>query len=70
MCAGALRKNSNTPVTVLELLSKDSDAYVRRGVAQNPNTPVTVLELSLSKDSDAYVRWGGAQEPQHARHRA
>ena len=55
---------------VLELLSKDSVADVRWGVAQNPNTPVTVLEL-LSKDSDAYVRRGVA--PGHncfARHRA
>lgn len=30
---------------VLELLSKDADADVRRSVAQNPNTPVPVLEL-------------------------
>ena len=55
-----IAQNPSTPVAVLERLSGDADAYVRRYVAQNPSTPVAVLER-LSGDADADVRRGVAQ---------
>ena len=50
----AVAGNKNTPVSVLEELSKDED-IVRINVARNKNTPVNVLE-ELSKDPDEDVR--------------
>ncbi|HEY1209960.1 MAG TPA: hypothetical protein VGE85_11370, partial [Terracidiphilus sp.] len=47
--------NAHTPVVVLEKLATDSDADVRRIVADNAHTPVVVLE-KLATDSDAAVR--------------
>jgi hypothetical protein len=49
--------------TVLEKLSTDTDAYVRRNIAANQQTPVTVLE-KLSTDTDADVRYGVAANQQ------
>ena len=40
----ATAKNPQTPVNVLEQLSKDTSAQVREAVAQNVNTPRSVLE--------------------------
>jgi hypothetical protein len=50
-----MASHKNYPAT-LELLAKDSDVYVRWGVAANPSAPTATLEL-LAKDSDVYVRW-------------
>jgi hypothetical protein len=47
---------------VLNILSKDSDEYVRMYVAINPNTPVEVLNI-LSKDSYDDVRGNVARNP-------
>ena len=49
-----LASHKNYPAT-LELLAKDADVYVRRGIAGNGNTPVATLEL-LAKDADVDVR--------------
>jgi antitoxin component of MazEF toxin-antitoxin module len=54
--------NSTLPA-VLEKLALDSDAYVRRYVAQNAQVPAAVLE-KLALDSDADVRRGVAQNAQ------
>jgi hypothetical protein len=54
-----LASHKNYP-DVLELLAKDADVDVRRGVAQNATTPPATLEL-LAKDADVDVRWGVAQ---------
>jgi hypothetical protein len=55
-------RNPNTPVEVLNILSKDSYDGVRRYVAQNPNTPVEMLNI-LSKDSYDDVRINVAGNP-------
>jgi len=60
--SAVLTKNPNTPISVLELLAKDKDEYVRGEVAANPNTPISVLEL-LAKDKDEYVQCGVAGNP-------
>ena len=43
-------RHPRTPLDLLDALSKDSDIYVRIGVANNKNTPSTILE-SMMADS-------------------
>lgn len=57
-----LARSLTTPVSVLEVLSKDSAADVRQSVAGNPNTPVFLLK-ALTEDSDASVRGSVARNP-------
>lgn len=47
--------NSNTPIEILEMLSKDKSSIVRSKVAQNHNTPGEIRS-ELSKDEDWCVR--------------
>ena len=54
--------NINTPVNLLEFLSNDSDALVRKSVAKNPNTPLRILK-KLANDSDALVRESVSENP-------
>jgi len=56
----ALDKRSK-PLT-LQLLARDEDVTVRRGVASNPNTPVSVLER-LAEDEEEWVRQWVARNP-------
>ena len=52
----SVASNSNTPVSVLEYLSKDKiSSYVRYWVAKNPRTPIYILE-KLSNDEYENVR--------------
>lgn len=52
----SVASNSNTPVSVLEYLSKDKiSSYVRYWVAKNPRTPIYILE-KLLKDKAYLVR--------------
>ncbi len=51
----SLAKNPDTPVEILELLSKDKNYRVRCGVAENPSTPIEILkelanEKTMSED--------------------
>ena len=55
-------RNPNTPVTVLEKLSRDRDPSVRAAASVNPHTPVVVLER-LVKDEDPSVRAAAARNP-------
>ena len=48
--------NPNTPVCILEELSKNEESWVRRYVAKNPNTPASILE-ELSKDKNRGVQF-------------
>jgi hypothetical protein len=57
--------NPNTPVGVLEALSKDDYEDVRWEVAQNPNTPMGVSEV-LAEDEDEDVRRGVSRNPNSA----
>jgi len=57
-----LAKNPNTPIHILEELSKDEDNWVRQYVAKNPNTPIQFLE-ELSKDEIWYIRYAIAGNP-------
>ena len=49
-------RNTKTSPKRLARLAKDSEAYVRWGVAQNTSSPSDVL-AHLAKDSNAGVRW-------------
>ena len=49
----AILETSNT--TLLEILAKDEDCYVREAVARNQNTPMASLKI-LAKDEDFRVR--------------
>ena len=50
-------KDPNTPIKILEELSKDSHYSIRCLVAKNPNTPVRILE-TLFKDESSCEREG------------
>lgn len=54
---GFLAANSETPVKILELFSKDKNHVVRCGVAVNPATPISILKV-LAKEESAK---GGSQ---------
>ena len=58
----AIAEEPNTPVEVLEFLSKDEEPSVRLSVAKNPNTPVESLEL-LATDESGRVRKNVAENP-------
>jgi len=58
--------NPNTPIEVLEKLSKDENEYVRYAIASNPNTPIEVLKR-LSKDRSRFVRSNVANNPSYKR---
>jgi hypothetical protein len=47
--------NEKTNQTLLKILSKDKDSYIRANVAKNRNTPLEVL-AELSLDQDEFVR--------------
>lgn len=51
--------NLNTPVSMLEQLSKDKIRFVRGNVAMNLNTPKKIIK-QLSKDRSRYVRKYGS----------
>jgi hypothetical protein len=53
------------PLTLLELLAKDSDQEVRRNVARHPSASAGTLEL-LAADSEAWVRADVASNPSAA----
>lgn len=55
LLARAVALNKNTPINLLEKLSKHQDSHVRRSVAGNINTPQNILN-SLKNDEDKYVR--------------
>lgn len=57
-----IAENTNTPIEILTILSKDKDWYVRYRVAKNTNTPKEGLTI-LSKDKDRYVRYCVAKNP-------
>ncbi len=54
-------KNTNTPIDMLEVLSKDEFWYVRYYVAGNTNTHIKILTM-LSKDKDSGVRYTAKQQ--------
>lgn len=55
-------RNHNTPIDVLERLSKDKNPYVRKAVAGNIHAPITVLS-QLSIDDQIFVRFEVAANP-------
>ena len=58
--------NPNTPIDILEVLSKDEDNDVRYWVADNLNTPIDILRV-LSKDEDSSVRYWVIRNPNYKR---
>jgi hypothetical protein len=54
-------ENPRTPISVLELLAKDTNADVRIAVGTNPSTPLT-LSYVLACDADPNVRLGLADD--------
>ena len=59
----SVASNSNTPVSVLEYLSKDKiSSYVRYLVAKNQNTSIHVLE-KLSNDENYCIRNSVSENP-------
>ena len=48
---GFLAANSETPVKILELFSKDKNHVVRCGVAVNPATPIGILKVLAKEES-------------------
>lgn len=51
-----------TPATLLRRLATDSDANIRRRVAENPNIPVDIITLLL-RDTDIDVRVALTENP-------
>ena len=51
----AVGGNKNTPISLLEKLAEDDEAWVRARVAENANTPVSLLE-KLAGDEEWSVR--------------
>ena len=56
--------NPNTPIDILEVLSKDEDNDVRYWVADNLNTPIDILRV-LSKDENSGVRYWVLNNPKY-----
>ncbi|MBO5142195.1 MAG: hypothetical protein J6C46_04240 [Clostridia bacterium] len=50
-----LAKNLNTPLTILDELSKDKNWRIRYYVAKNPRTPLA-LRVKLGRDNHPVVR--------------
>ena len=64
---GFLAANSETPVKILELFSKDKNHVVRCGVAVNPATPIGILKVlakeEIAKGESQIVQGRVAENP-------
>jgi hypothetical protein len=58
----AIGKNPSTPIKTLQKLAKNSDYYVRLGVAQNRDAPDALLR-QLAGDDESSVRASVANNP-------